>query len=676
MPRKRSRSPSEPRFWSSMHKRQRSRSRSYSRSPVRNSPPYYSQNRYRGRFPRRPYLSRGYRPTRIYRGQGMFQHPRPFHPPPPDHSPPYGPRSRSRSPFYSPHSPHPGSYRHGRSASPPRRPPPYHPREPPQQQFQRRASPSSYNDNPPPVHRRKRDKCIEPPLPEGYSSPRQDYKENYRLEVGHFASGKRSLSPPMTQPHGPSKQSSSKKRNPATRSQVNLVHRKHPEDCEVHVVKPKVKGEKVPQDSLPMQGSLSPVVHLLPTQSPRGSPSIQAPKEMGQRSPVHCRFGATIIPGVGPVPDHDGQALLEPISKSKAQFLAVYIPEHGSCRASLLMDERQVSLDLVHACKKDVQNQAFRSIFDHIQKPPNIEGKCEKEKFAQHVVSLVHNPKGLQLKANAPTLSERFAQQQQEAEKHAQARKHQGSPEIHRRINISPRASQSLPAEEQESHNANRECSQKKNNDQKSDDQQYNVEHRRNMRDAEQESWQHDVPRRIPRPYPPYDIPNPSWSYHPMGGFDKSRLGERPYFVPRGGYRPRGYFLRPRGYYHGRGYYQQPGYQPYGTATGYPAYKPPEEEWDPEYTPKSKKYFLHDDRDEREDTYWPRRARPRGFIPYRARARVWRRPGNSPIWEHDKYELSDEDREGDDMRRVSEDAQERHDPVFDKDQGSATTVDK
>lgn len=39
--------------------------------------------------------------------------------------------------------------------------------------------------------------------------------------------------------------------------------------------------------------------------------------------------------------------------------------------------------------------------------------------------------------------------------------------------------------------------------------------------------------------------------------------------------------------------------------------RPKEEEWDPEYTPKSKKYFLHDDRDDGVD-YWAKRGRGHG----------------------------------------------------------------
>uniref|UniRef100_A0A8C2LG92 Btz domain-containing protein n=1 Tax=Cricetulus griseus TaxID=10029 RepID=A0A8C2LG92_CRIGR len=62
-----------------------------------------------------------------------------------------------------------------------------------------------------------------------------------------------------------------------------------------------------------------------------------------------------------------------------------------------------------------------------------------------------------------------------------------------------------------------------------------------------------------------------------------------------------------------------------------------EEEWDPEYTPKSKKYFLHDDRDDGVD-YWAKRGRGGGTF-QRGRGRFnFKKSGSSPKWTHDKYQ--------------------------------------
>ncbi|PIO32734.1 hypothetical protein AB205_0043750 [Aquarana catesbeiana] len=62
-----------------------------------------------------------------------------------------------------------------------------------------------------------------------------------------------------------------------------------------------------------------------------------------------------------------------------------------------------------------------------------------------------------------------------------------------------------------------------------------------------------------------------------------------------------------------------------------------EEEWDPEYTPKSKKYYLHDDREGENEEKWVNRGRGRASFP-RGRGRfLFRKPGTSPKWSHDKF---------------------------------------
>lgn len=78
-----------------------------------------------------------------------------------------------------------------------------------------------------------------------------------------------------------------------------------------------------------------------------------------------------------------------------------------------------------------------------------------------------------------------------------------------------------------------------------------------------------------------------------------------------------------------------------------PPVRPPEEEWDPEYTPKSRKYYLHDDRDG-EKTWVDNRGRGRGSFPTRRGRFVYRKGGSSPKWTHDMFQGGEEGDMGDD----------------------------
>lgn len=78
-----------------------------------------------------------------------------------------------------------------------------------------------------------------------------------------------------------------------------------------------------------------------------------------------------------------------------------------------------------------------------------------------------------------------------------------------------------------------------------------------------------------------------------------------------------------------------------------PPVRPPEEEWDPEYTPKSRKYYLHDDRDG-EKTWVDNRGRGRGSFPTRRGRFVYRKGGSSPKWTHDMFQGGEEGELGDD----------------------------
>lgn len=118
-------------------------------------------------------------------------------------------------------------------------------------------------------------------------------------------------------------------------------------------------------------------------------------------------------------------------------------------------------------------------------------------------------------------------------------------------------------------------------------------------------------------------------------GFDKSRLGTKDFVGPneRGG-RARGTFqFRARGRGWGRGTYSGNS----SSSSNDFQKRNREEEWDPEYTPKSKKYYLHDDREGEGSEKWVSRGRGRGAFP-RGRGRfMFRKSSTSPKWAHDKF---------------------------------------
>lgn len=125
-------------------------------------------------------------------------------------------------------------------------------------------------------------------------------------------------------------------------------------------------------------------------------------------------------------------------------------------------------------------------------------------------------------------------------------------------------------------------------------------------------------------------------------GFNKARLGQResPGSVERG--RPRGGFqVRIRGRGWNRGSYQGNG--SHSNSVNMTVHSK-NEDWDPEYTPKSKKYYLHDDRDGESDCKWmDNRGRGRGsFTRGRPRFIIRKAPGsfdtNNPKWATDKFQ--------------------------------------
>ncbi|KAM4041548.1 bcl-2-associated transcription factor 1 isoform 4-T4 [Anomaloglossus baeobatrachus] len=111
----------------------------------------------------------------------------------------------------------------------------------------------------------------------------------------------------------------------------------------------------------------------------------------------------------------------------KLRILAIPLDDN---RPSTLANDRMLASTLVHSVKRQ---KDFRSIFEHMK--VSFSNKTSPESFTYHVVSLVQFVKEHYFKGDGKTLSERFAGYQTVTDEHASRPK---SPEIHRRIDVSP----------------------------------------------------------------------------------------------------------------------------------------------------------------------------------------------------------------------------------------------
>ncbi|KAM9155927.1 bcl-2-associated transcription factor 1 isoform 2-T3 [Pangshura tecta] len=341
------------------------------------------------------------------------------------------------------------------------------------------------------------------------------------------------------------------------------------------------------------------------------------------------------------------------------------VPLDDSNRPASLTKDRLLASTLVHSVKKE---QEFRSIFDHIKLPQA--SKSTSESFIQHIVSLVHHVKEQYFKSAGMTLNERFTAYQKATEEHCTRQK---SPEIHRRIDISPTALRKhtrLAGEER----VFKEESQKGDKKLRCDsaDLRHDIDRRRKERSKERgdskgsrESSGSRKQEKTPKDYKDYksykddskqkreqDRSRSSSSSSPSSASSSSREEkdgkkerdeefkthheQKEYSGFTGVSRPRGTFFRIRGRGRARGVFAGTNTGPSNSNATFQK-RPKEEEWDPEYTPKSKKYFLHDDRDDGVD-YWAKRGRGRGTF-QRGRGRFnFKKSGSSPKWTHDKYQ--------------------------------------
>ncbi|XP_006625948.1 bcl-2-associated transcription factor 1 isoform X2 [Lepisosteus oculatus] len=363
-----------------------------------------------------------------------------------------------------------------------------------------------------------------------------------------------------------------------------------------------------------------------------------------------------------------------PEVKVKIASLAYDDPSPGTS----LTSDRSLASALVHSTKRE---QGFRSIFDHIKRPQAYKNSAES--FIQHIVSLVHHVKEHYFKSTGMSLHERFTAYQKAAEGHEVRQK---SPEIHRRIDISPSAFRKDRILKEDSHKGEKKsrCD--------AADLRHDIDRRRKERSRDRDdsrgSREPSPSRKLDKLGKEFKDYKDYKSYkddskHKSKERERSRSSsssslsrednkdsrkerdeeykshheQKDYVGYQGGNRARGTFqFRIRGSRgRGRGVFSGP--NPGPSVPNIPFQKrPKEEEWDPEYTPKSKKYFLHDDRDDGVD-YWAKRGRGRGIF-QRGRGRFsFKKSSSSPKWTHDKYQCEgnveddDDDVENDEERK-------------------------
>ncbi|XP_041725596.1 thyroid hormone receptor-associated protein 3-like isoform X2 [Coregonus clupeaformis] len=373
--------------------------------------------------------------------------------------------------------------------------------------------------------------------------------------------------------------------------------------------------------------------------------------------------------------------------------------------SGVMVGERRLSRELVHPTKKE---QGFHSIFQHIQATELQRSPLEL--FSQHIVTIVHYIKAQHFPSNGITLNERFAMYQRRAAE-KEMMKPRKSPEIHRRIDVSPSAfkKHSHLFEGMKNSGDGSYKDEGKNIKGDSMDLRLDIERRKKYstrerdykqdggrdsgdspeasreRSAEKSSKHHKKSKgfgpstsssrknKKKRSRSRSSSSSSSAESHrggdyPHEGFNKARLGPRgDYGGPMERGRGRGGFqfrIRGRGWNRGN-------YQGNNTTNGNPPnmdipVHPKNEDWDPEYTPKSRKYYLHDDR-EGERKWVDNRGRGgRGNFLRGSRGRFIIRkatvgpPNNnnnnssSPKWTHDKFQVNGGEEEGEPQEEDTE----------------------
>nr|DBA33654.1 TPA: hypothetical protein GDO54_001303 [Pyxicephalus adspersus] len=327
--------------------------------------------------------------------------------------------------------------------------------------------------------------------------------------------------------------------------------------------------------------------------------------------------------------------------------------------SGIMAHERKLSRDLVHSSKKD---QEFKSIFQHIQSTQAP--RSPSELFAQHIVTIVHYVREHHFGTSNVTLSERFSSYVKKT-KEQEPSKTRKSPEIHRCLSLSFPAcflnQESLGEGKyrEEPSDLRQDIERRKKHKDKRDHSRDSGDSRDSSRSRERSPEKPEKTRKSSKKHKKHrkvrersrSSSSSSRSSHSMQAplateefpteseekeESSARLGNKDFLGTSDRGRARGTFqyrargTRPwgRGAFPGNNNNNNNDFQKRGNR---------EEEWDPEYTPKSKKYYLHDDREGENEDKWVNRGRGRASFP-RGRGRfVFRKPGTSPKWAHDKF---------------------------------------
>ncbi|XP_048010000.1 thyroid hormone receptor-associated protein 3 isoform X3 [Megalobrama amblycephala] len=360
--------------------------------------------------------------------------------------------------------------------------------------------------------------------------------------------------------------------------------------------------------------------------------------------------------------------------------------EFGVRMDSLSDDLARNLLDFVHLDKKDWE---FQSVLQHLQAQQSP--RSPSELFAQHIVSIVHHIKAQYFPSSGLTLNDRFAMYQRRAAE-KEFIKQRKSPEIHRRIDVSPSAFKrhSLLFDEMKSTMENSFKVDGKKSKGDSMDLRLDIERRKKYSSGEREHREEEYGGRVSGE-PPESRKETSTEKTSKNhkktkkskkkrersqstsssssvcheeeaemkpeGLSRVQMGFREYGEPAERGRGRGGFqLSIRGRSWNRGNF-------HGNSNGDSQMNmsAKNEDWDQEYTPKNKKYFLHSERDgEGERKLMNTRGCGRGNI-VRTKGRfILRRATNtnttnntSPKWAHDKFHATDDEGEqqGDDVEQ-------------------------
>ncbi|XP_061676994.1 thyroid hormone receptor-associated protein 3 isoform X2 [Syngnathoides biaculeatus] len=319
--------------------------------------------------------------------------------------------------------------------------------------------------------------------------------------------------------------------------------------------------------------------------------------------------------------------------------------------SEILAQERQLSQDLVQSSKR---GQEFRSIFQHVQAAPMQ--KTPSELFAQHIVAILHHIRAQHFASPRMTLNERFTvYQRQAAEK--ESMKLRKSPEIHRRIDVSPSAfkkhSQVFEAMKSSEDGTNKDVEVKTKSDpmdlrldierrKRYSSREIDYEHDglRNSPDTRRESSEENFSKKSKSSSSSSsksqmdDLPKPELK---NDGFNRARLAPTETTAAKET-AWRGFQVRFRGRGWKRGNYQADCNPDLPVA-------PTNQDCDQGSPPKNRKYYLHDDRDsEVEASNWTENQEGRGrggggFSRGRARFLIRKTNGGGPniTWAQDNF---------------------------------------